>query len=87
MKINFTGLPETPSEAKWLNKTLDVGSVVGVDPYLIDSESWRDLARELQESGHSIIPVPENLIDLIWNDQPPRPANAVVPLEVKRLEE
>lgn len=77
------GLPETPSEAKWLNKTLDIGSVVGVDPYLLGAESWRDLARELQENGHSLIPVPENLLDLIWNDRPPRPAKPIVPLEIK----
>ncbi|KAG7154775.1 Xaa-Pro aminopeptidase 1-like 2 [Homarus americanus] len=77
------GLPKTPSEAKWLNKTLDVGSVVGVDPYLLESEWWRDFARELQGGGHSIIPVPENLIDIIWNERPPRPAKSVVPLEVK----
>ncbi|XP_050729076.1 xaa-Pro aminopeptidase 1-like isoform X2 [Eriocheir sinensis] len=77
------GLPKTPSEAKWLNKTLDVGSVIGVDPYLLEADAWRDLARELQGGGHSLIPVPENLIDLIWTDQPPRPAKCVVPLELK----
>ncbi|KAK8751817.1 hypothetical protein OTU49_010436 [Cherax quadricarinatus] len=77
------GLPKTPSEAKWLNKTLDVGSVVGVDPYLLESECWRDFARELQGGGHTIIPVPDNLIDLMWDDRPPRPAKPVVPLEIK----
>lgn len=76
------GLPKTPSEAKWLNKTLDVGSVIGVDPYLLEADVWRDLARELQGGGHSIIPVSENLIDLIWIDRPPHPAECVVPLEV-----
>lgn len=78
----ITGLPKTPSEAKWLNKTLAVGSVIGVDPYLLEADTWRDLARELQGGGHSLIPVPENLIDLLWTDQPPRPAECVVPLEV-----
>lgn len=78
----FTGMPKTPSEAKWLNKTLDVGSVIGVDPYLLEADAWRDLSRELQGGGHSLIPVPENLIDLIWTDRPPRPAECVVPLEV-----
>uniref|UniRef100_A0A0P4X235 Aminopeptidase P N-terminal domain-containing protein n=1 Tax=Scylla olivacea TaxID=85551 RepID=A0A0P4X235_SCYOL len=77
------GLPKTPSEAKWLNKTLDVGSVIGVDPYLLEADVWRDLSRELQGGGHSIIAVPENLIDLIWTDRPPRPAECVVPLEEK----
>lgn len=77
------GLPKTPSEAKWLNKTLDVGSVIGVDPFLMEADVWRDLSRELQGGGHSIIAVPENLIDLIWTDRPPRPAECVVPLEEK----
>ncbi|XP_069165521.1 xaa-Pro aminopeptidase 1 isoform X2 [Procambarus clarkii] len=77
------GLSKTPSEAKWLNKTLDVGSVVGVDPYLLEAEGWRDFARELHGGGHSIIPVPENLIDLLWDDRPLRPAKPVVPLEIK----
>lgn len=81
-KLPLPGLPKTPTEAKWLNKTLDVGSTVGVDPYLLEAEWWRDMARELQAEGHSIIPVQENLIDLLWNDRPPRPAHPIVPLEV-----
>ncbi|XP_069973285.1 xaa-Pro aminopeptidase 1 [Penaeus vannamei] len=77
------GLPNTPTEAKWLSKTLHVGSTVGVDPYLLEAEWWRDLARELKGAGHVVVPVPENLVDLVWNDRPARPAKPIVPLEVK----
>ena len=56
--------------------------MIGVDPYLLEADVWRDLSRELQGGGHSIIAVPENLIDLVWTDRPTRPAECVVPLEV-----
>ena len=56
--------------------------MIGVDPYLLEADVWRDLARELQGGGHFIIPVSENLIDLVWTDRPPRPAECVMPLEV-----
>lgn len=58
--------------------------MVGVDPYLLEADAWRDLVRELQGGGHSLIPVSENLIDLIWMDRPLRPAECVVPLEVRK---
>lgn len=77
------GIPSTLTEAKWLSKTLNVGSVVGVDPYLVESEWWRDLAKELQGAGQTLIPVSKNLIDIIWEDRPKRPIKPVVPLEVK----
>lgn len=77
------GIPSTLTEAKWLSKTLNIGSVVGVDPYLVEAEVWRDLTRELQGAGHSVIPVARNLIDLLWDDRPERPCKPVFPLEVK----
>ncbi|CAL4122456.1 unnamed protein product [Meganyctiphanes norvegica] len=77
------GLPNTPTEAKWICQSLGLGSVVGADPYLLEADRWEELARELQASGHSLIPVPENLVDLIWEERPSRPAQPIVPLEVK----
>ncbi|KAK7063294.1 Xaa-Pro aminopeptidase 1 [Halocaridina rubra] len=77
------GLPSTLTEAKWLSKTLDVGSVVGIDPYLVEAEWWRDLSRELQSAGHSVIPVDRNLIDILWENRPERPSNPIYPIEVK----
>ncbi|KAK3854552.1 hypothetical protein Pcinc_038976 [Petrolisthes cinctipes] len=78
------GLPETPSEGKWLNKTLEISSIVGADPHLIEEEVWKELTRELQTEGHSLVPITHNLIDVLWaGGRPQRPANLVLPLEIK----
>ncbi|OXA57386.1 xaa-Pro aminopeptidase 1 [Folsomia candida] len=72
------GLPETPSSAEWLAKTLKKGSLVGVDPALYSKDEWDAMETELSFSGTTLIPVAQNLVDLIWKERPPRPLNEVV---------
>ncbi|XP_062591961.1 xaa-Pro aminopeptidase 1-like [Saccostrea cucullata] len=77
------GQPSTPTQADWLAKELPVGGTVGVDPCLISAEAWKPLKKSLQSTGHSIIAVPYNLIDLVWEDQPPPPMNPLLTLSEK----
>ena len=61
-----------------------MNSFVGVDPYLYDVDQWNDLSKDLKKSGHTLISIPQNLIDLVWGtNQPDRPRNIVFPLELK----
>ena len=74
------GLPDTMSQAEWLSKVLPVGGRVGVDPYLMSSETWKPMDKILKENGHSLVPVMQNLIDLVWDDRPSPPQNPLMVL-------
>ncbi|KAL7644548.1 UNVERIFIED_CONTAM: hypothetical protein RMT77_004084 [Armadillidium vulgare] len=77
------GLQDTPSEGKWLSQQLESGSCVGVDPLLYNVRYWNELSKELSAYGLSLIPVKDNLVDLIWHDQPLTPSEVVYPLEIE----
>jgi hypothetical protein len=81
--VLITGLPNTPSQAKWLTKTLRPGSRVGADPNLVKYSVWKPLQTDLEAGGLFLIPVTTNLIDLIWEDRPSVPCNIIQPLPVK----
>lgn len=44
---------------------------------------WKKLAKGLASSGHILVPVDKNLVDLVWDDKPPPPASPIVPLGVR----
>lgn len=77
------GLPGTLSIDQYLAKHLEKGSKVGVDTNLMSARAWAPLANSLKQSGCTIMGLDENLIDLIWEDQPAAPSAKVFPLELK----
>ena len=77
------GLPETPTQGAWLSKHLPSGSKVGVDPRLFSKEQWSPLSKTLGSSGHVLVPVEKNLIDLVWEERPPPPSNGIHPLGIE----
>ncbi|ELU14220.1 hypothetical protein CAPTEDRAFT_169985 [Capitella teleta] len=81
MDSNWTlmkdGLTETPSQGDWLCDVLPTSGRVGVDPFLMSAVAWEALNKKLQSEGLDLIPVKDNLIDLVWEDQPPRPNNRI----------
>ena len=74
---------DSVTQSEWLCKVLPPNSSVGVDPMLMPFSSWKTLATSLEESGHVLVPVPENLIDLVWDDRPGPPQNPINPLPDK----
>ena len=62
----------------WLAKSLGDGSRVGYDPWLHTDEDLTRLRERLSDCGAILVPV-ENLIDEIWHDRPPAPAEAIRP--------
>lgn len=44
------------------------------------AEIWKPLSRDLRSNGHCLVPVEENLVDLIWEDRPPPPTSAMIVL-------
>lgn len=77
------GLPEVPTQSEWLSKTLPQGSRVGVDPFLMSYDIWKKLSKGLASSGHTLVPVDKNLVDLVWDEKPPPPSSPIVPLGVR----
>ena len=69
--VNFTAVhwPETTA-AQWITTNLHAGARIGFDPWLHTVQDIKDLTATLD--GMTMCPSP-NLIDTIWNDQPPPP--------------
>ena len=77
------GQADTPSRGAWLSK-LEPGSTVGVDPFLIPVTEWNNLNKSLESANIKLVGIKQNLIDVVWgSDQPDRPNQPIVPLEMK----
>lgn len=78
------GLPSTPTVGSWLAKNIPKGSSVGVDPKLFSYRVWKPIEKELMASDCTLMPVEENLVDLVWGDeQPAITSNAIISLDLK----
>ena len=65
-------LMENPP-AKWIEQHLKKGDKLGFDPWLTTHAEAERLANACAAVGAKFIPVGTNLIDAIWDNQPPRP--------------
>jgi len=78
------GLPDVPTWQEWVVKALPGGSRVGVDARLITAADARLLNESLGAVNSSLVPVSENLVDLVWADgQPSPPCNPIKVLDIK----
>ncbi|XP_035516644.1 xaa-Pro aminopeptidase 1 isoform X1 [Morone saxatilis] len=68
------GLKETPSQEDWLISILPENSKVGVDPWIIAADQWKNMSKALTGAGHSLVAVQDNLIDAVWMERPERPS-------------
>lgn len=70
------GLPDTPSQARWLCDNLKAGDVVGVDGMLLSIASKNDLEMQLNACG---IALNSNFdaVDKVWPNRPPLPKGKV----------
>ncbi|OQV01901.1 hypothetical protein CLAIMM_07188 isoform 2 [Cladophialophora immunda] len=66
------------------NEQAEGGKTVGVDPTVITATDARKLSETLKKKSHAtLVGVSDNLVDKIWNDRPPRPAEKVIVLSDK----
>lgn len=77
------GLPETPTYTQWLQKNCNAGDRVGVDASLLSTRAWATLAAAFENEGCIMTAVKENLVDLVWDEQPSLPSSALLALDVK----
>ncbi|KAJ3476796.1 hypothetical protein NLI96_g10907 [Meripilus lineatus] len=77
-----TGLPDVPTWQEFLHKNLEKKSRIGVDSSLITASDAESLQKSLKPKESHLVSLPHNLIDAVWKERPPRPANPVFPLDV-----
>ncbi|KNE58607.1 hypothetical protein AMAG_04170 [Allomyces macrogynus ATCC 38327] len=78
------GLPETPTKEAWLADVLPPSSRVGVDPTLLAIRAAEALQSALENAGHELVAVADNLVDAVWgDDRPATPNNPVTVLSVE----
>ena len=72
------GLPDTPDMVQFLKRELKSGQVVGIDPRLQAHNEALEMQKNLAAKGIEVKYPEENLIDLIWDDQPGFPDEDIV---------
>ncbi|KAJ0165394.1 putative Xaa-Pro aminopeptidase P [Colletotrichum tanaceti] len=78
------GLQDVPTWQEWSAEQSAGGKVVAVDPELVTGSIAKKLAERIKRSGGSdLVPLNENLVDLVWaGNRPTRPKNPVKVLPV-----
>ncbi|HLW27831.1 MAG TPA: aminopeptidase P family protein [Kiloniellales bacterium] len=64
--------------SEWLQKHLR-GRQLGYDPWLHTERQVRQLARDCERAGGSLVSCPDNPLDAIWNDRPEPPLGEIHP--------
>lgn len=81
--LQKSGMPGVPSKEDWLIKVLPPRSRIGLDPTLISVADARSFSEAMHKAGHSMAPLPHNLIDSMWTDRPNPPSGNVFLLHVE----
>ena len=63
--------------SKWLAAHADAGFALGFDPWLHTVAEVEALRAAVEKAGGRLVPVEENAVDAIWDDQPAPPAGKV----------
>ncbi|KAH8102236.1 Creatinase/aminopeptidase [Cristinia sonorae] len=77
------GLPDVPTWQEFLSKNLENKSRIGIDPTTFIASDADGLQTSLKPKDSALVSLSDNLVDLVWPERPPRPANKVFPLDVK----
>lgn len=72
---------QTPEHrpSKWLGDALEKGDALGYDPRLHSIKAIERLETALEPTGAALVAQDSNPVDAIWDDQPPPPAEPVIP--------
>lgn len=64
--LQKSGQSGVPTTLEWLPDNIRIG----VDPYLIDAESFRRQSNAFQTHGSQLVEITPNLVDAVWTDKP-----------------
>ncbi|WP_274628357.1 aminopeptidase P family protein [Arvimicrobium flavum] len=74
--FTVASLIDTPPAA-WIQENLGKGLRIGFDPWLLTIGDVKALAASAEKIGSTLVPVPSNPIDQLWQDQPSPPLGRV----------
>ena len=83
IKLYKIGNPDFPDMVQFLKDELQAGENVGIDPRLLAYSEAQKMEIELAAKDINLQLVEENLVDLLWEDQPELPDEAIFILEEK----
>uniref|UniRef100_A0A8C8RKF1 Xaa-Pro aminopeptidase 2 n=1 Tax=Pelusios castaneus TaxID=367368 RepID=A0A8C8RKF1_9SAUR len=68
----------TDAIGEWILQEIPVGENIGLDPFLFSIALWQDYGLILQNSNRTLVPIEDNLVDLVWGTQrPPAPTGKI----------
>ena len=65
-----SGQPDVPKMVSWLLEQLNSGERLGVDPRVLGIKAAESLGSELDRGEIELTFIPDNLVDVIWEDRP-----------------
>ncbi|KYK56060.1 putative Xaa-Pro aminopeptidase P [Drechmeria coniospora] len=75
------GLQDVPTWQEWAAEQAAGGKTVAVDPTLLPGPAAKTLADQIRKAGgHDLLPLDENLVDVVWADG--RPSRSRQPVTV-----
>ena len=73
---------EPPS--RWIEENLLHGAKLAYDPWLHTVDTVARFKTAAEKAGATLVPVDENLVDVVWDDQPERPLGPIVPHPIEQ---
>ncbi len=80
IKLYRVGEKGVPTIAEFLQTELSAKEKLGVDPRTISLQRADELERAVAERGARLKSISTNLVDAIWEDQPPLPRGEILPM-------
>lgn len=72
-----TGVAGVPELEELICQRVEQGQKVAVDPKLVSIQEFRKLKERLELFGIGLVPLEENLVDLLWEDRPLPPKSSI----------
>ena len=81
-RVHKLGLSGAYSLSQWLTELeKERGSLtVGFDPFVVSMQAHAVYAAALKSPDSRLAPITDNLVDAVWDDRPPPPANPIYSL-------
>lgn len=81
-RVHKVGMEGAHTLVSWLTETeKQRGSLrVGFDPFTVSMDTYDSYVKALQAPASALVPITENLVDAVWDDQPAPPAQPIYAL-------
>ncbi len=81
-RVHKLGLSGEHTLSQWLTELeRERGSIrVGFDPFVVSIQAHAAYAGALRSPDSQLVPIDANLVDAVWEDQPPPPSNPIYTL-------